>query len=123
MLGEARGEHSPQCPAPHHAGGEDPHHQGHLAGEALLDEAGQDPLHQGRTQAAEGGAGDEQGAARQLDAQGAAEGEQQQGHPEQGTRPRAAKKRRGEQDADPDKPERQQGDPGQGVHPEGQPGV
>ncbi len=61
--GELRGEAGTQRPAPHHAGREDTHHQRYLLGKGLLDEAGQYPLHQGRTQPAEGGAGDEQGAA------------------------------------------------------------
>ncbi len=123
MHGEPWGEHGPERPAPHHAGGEAPHHQGHPLGETLLDQAGQHPLHQGRAQAAQGGAGDEQGAARQIDAQGAAESQQQQGRREQGARASAAKERRGEQHADPDKPQRQQGDPGQRIHAEGQTGV
>ena len=123
MHGDPGGEHGAERPAPHHAGREDPHHQRHLARKGPLDEAGQCPLHQGRPQPAQGGAGDEQDTAREIEAQGAAQHQQQQGRAEQGAWPGLVDQGRGEQHADPDQQQRQQGDPGQPVHPERQLGI
>ncbi len=89
-------------------------------GEGLLDQCGQHPLHQCRPKAAERRAGDQQAAALGIEADGAANAEQQQGQPQQGGGTGKAAQARGDQHANPDEPERQQGEPGEGVHPQRQ---
>ena len=115
ILGKARGEHGPERPAPIMQAG-DPHHQGGTfwANPSLM-RLGSTPA-PGPSPARRGGAGDEQGAARQIDA-GALPGRAAAGAPRAGARARATQERRGGQHADPDKPEGQQGDPGQGIYP------
>ncbi len=89
-------------------------------GEGLLDQCWQYPLYQRRPQSTERRTGDQQAAALGIEADGAANAEQQQGRSQQLARTGAPTQARGEQHTNPDQPQRQQGEPGEGVHPQRQ---